>query len=215
MLRMILALFLLGWSSAAFAKATGVDSRPFFPPLGCGSTATGETLGCHFTDANAALTVTIDGPTHLLMGAQDTYTASIPVGAFQLQGAGINVAFDEPNTTGCQLQPVAAQGFGPLQFINDPDTPGPEPVLSHVHVGDPPPINLIGIWAYQFLVQNCTTPGAVALRVAMNAFDGNGAEDGEIWNFEKITLTVPEPGVALLGVGAVATIVALGSRRRS
>jgi hypothetical protein len=177
MRRITLLLLCLLAPSAASAEADGVDSRTEFPPLGCGNSVTGEGAGCHFQDASPQLVVTLDGPTQIDVGEQGAgfYTASIPQGFMGLQGAGINVALDAPNEPGCQLEefaPVDKMGFE--NESGDLDNP----VLSHFHVGDPPPTSLVNVWSYQFLVLNCLAPGTLSLRVAMNAFDGSGDETG-------------------------------------
>lgn len=217
MLRLLLLLFCLLAPTAALAEADGVDSRTEFPPLGCGSSVTGEEAGCHVKNANPALMVTIDGPQQIDVGEQGfgLYTASIPTNFMfddvMFDGAGINVALDAPNAPGCQLEAFAPPGK--LRFENDPGGPS-WPVLSHRHDGDPPPTNINNVWSYQFLVLNCLTPGTVSLRVAMNAFDGSGSEDGEVWNSTKLDVSVPEPGAALAGAAALAAVASIGARRR-
>jgi len=209
MRRVLLLIACLLVPSSAFAKATGVDSRQEFPPVGCGSAADGENLGCHVMDADPQLTVTIDGPTQMI-NPQETYTASVPVDFMSLKGAGINVAIAPPNTTGCQLDTLSPVGkFGPKNDSFDPN----DFVLSHLG-NDTPPTNLIGVWSYQFLVLNCTTPGTLMLEVAMNVFDGDGTELGELWNRASLAVTVPEPGGASLAAAAVASLAAIGVRRR-
>jgi hypothetical protein len=200
----------------ALAKAGGVDSRKDMPPLGCGSAATGEQLECHFQDPDPQLMVTIDGPTQIDFAPEATgfYTASLPVNYLQLKGAGINAHIDRPNPTGCELEPFAP--IGKLAFKNDSLDPS-DPVLSHFYAGEPPPIpDLVNVWAYQFLIVNCKAPGSLLLRVAMNAFDGSGDEDGEHWNFATLPVdigTVPEPGAALIGGAAIAGLGTLARRR--
>lgn len=208
MLRALLLMASLLAPGVVFAEAVGVDSRQEFAPLGCGNAATGETAGCHFTDADPALMVTIEGPSSVDVTPESVgfYTASIPENYASLMGAGINVALDAPNQTGCELE-----AFGPATKF-DWFEPNDRSLLSHKYDGDAPPATLVGVWSYQFLVLNCQAPGALLLRVAMNAFDGNGAEDGELWNSNTLALTIPEPGALALGAVALAT---LALRRRA
>ncbi len=221
MLRFSWLLLCLLLPQIAFAKANGVDSRKDMPPLGCGSAATGEQLQCHFQDANPQLVVSIanDDPDHpdIAVGPEGfgSFTASVPIGSFDKKGAGINVHIDRPNPTGCELDPLAP--VGKIDIKNDYGLDQTDWVLSHRYDGkNPPPTTLFGVWAYQFLVDNCKTPGTILLRVAMNAFDGSGDEDGEVWNWNTLAVNVvPEPGGAIVGGAAIAVLGALARRRRS
>ena len=211
MIRWIAMLAMLLCAGDALAEAAGVDSRDAFPPIGCGDAVTGEGAGCHVTNANPELVVSLTGDAQVDVGPEGAgvYTASIPTGAFGLQGAGINVAMAEPNTTGCALEAFAPVGkLGPF----DGGFGFGDPVLSHLHEGDAPPVpTLVGVWSYQFLVLNCQTPGTLLLRVAMNAFDGDGTELGEVWNGTELEVTVPEAGA---NTSALAMLLALGGARR-
>lgn len=212
MRRSLLAMTTLLFADAAFGKAEGVDSRVSFESVGCGSTATGEELGCHVQDANAALLVTIAGPTQIDPGPEGfgSYTVSIPANFGALDGAGMNVEIAPPNPAGCVLE----EGSPPstMDYRNE-SFDETNPVVSHDYTGpESTPTTLVGIWSYQFLVLNCKTPGPLLLRAAMNAFDGDGTEAGEIWNKTQLDVTVPEPGAALLGATA---ITALALRRRT
>jgi hypothetical protein len=211
MRRWLLATCFLLVPALAHGEAIGVDSRKEFPPLGCGNSATGEDAGCHFTNANAALTVTIEGPDRIDVGEQGfgLYRASIPVDFQNLKGAGINVAMDEPNAPGCEIEEFGPNGK--VQLLNPENRP--DPVMTHLHVGDPPPTNIYDVWSYQFLILNCLTEGTLSLRVAMNAFDGDGTEEGEVWNFATRQVDVPEPIAPLAGAACVAVLAAL--RRRT
>ena len=210
MLRLLLLTTLLFTAGDAFAKAEGVDSRATYQPVGCGSADGGAAGECHVQVANPELMVTIDGPTELGTGPQDAgfYTVSIPVGSGGLMGSGMNVAIGSPNTTGCQLEKFAP--LDKMGFQNESLDPN-DPVLSHEYQGDAAPATLVGVWSYQFLVLNCTTPGPLLLHAAMNAFDGSGDEEGEIWNLTQLAVTVPEPDASLLGA---ATLGALALLRR-
>jgi hypothetical protein len=103
-----------------------------------------------------------------------------------------------------------------MAFRNESFDPE-DPVLSHDYEGDAPPSTLVGVWSYQFLLVHCTTPGPLLLHAAMNAFDGSGDEEGEIWNLTQLEVTVPEPDTALLGaatIGALAWLQRYPRRRR-
>jgi hypothetical protein len=179
-------------------------------PEGTEGGADGE---CHAQVANPALTVTIEGPTQIEPGIDGFgfYTVSIPTDFQNLDGAGMNVAIAAPNAAGCVLErfaPVDKMGFPPEPF--DPNNLA----LSHEYTGpESTPTNLVGVWSYQFLVRNCTNPGPLLLLAAMNAFDGDGTEEGEVWNKTQLDVTVPEPGAALLGAGALAVLAALRRTR--
>jgi hypothetical protein len=207
MFRLLLVMTLLFTATDAFAKANGVDSRVTFEPVGCGSLDGGAAGECHLQALDPSLLVTIDGPTEIGTGLDDVgfYTVSIPVGFNQLEGSGVNIALATPNTTGCQLEKFSTN----LIELNETLDPT-NPVLSHDYEGDAPPTTLVGVWSYQFLVGNCTTPGPLLLMAAMNAFDGSGDEEGEVWNKTQLSVTVPEPGDALL---VVATVTVLASLR--
>jgi hypothetical protein len=159
--------------------------------------------------ANPALMVTIDGPTQIDTGGAELYTVSIPPQAAPLDGAGVNVVLGAPNSTGCDLEAFSTNlrlenelGFG-------------DDMLTHDYEGEPPPSDLVGIWSYQFLVVNCTTPGPLLLLAAMNAFDGSGDEEGEIWNKTELAVTVPEPGAALGELGTFLALLSLSNSRTS
>lgn len=213
MFRLLLVMTLIFAATDAFAKAEGVDSRVTFAPVGCGSADGGAAGECHVQPLDPTLLVTIDGPTEIGTNPEDAgfYTVSIPVGSGGKLGAGMNVAIAKPNTTGCELEPFAP--LSKMGFQNETLDDGP--VLSHAYDGDPPPTTLNNVWSYQFLVLNCTTPGPLLLLAAMNAFDGSGDEEGEIWNKTELAVTVPEPDAALLGVVTIAALASLrGYERR-
>jgi hypothetical protein len=210
MFRLAFVLVLLLAPLRAPAKATGEDSRQEFPPLGCGSSITGEEAGCHFQDANPEIMVTLEELPPLGSGL---YQASMPPQAPPLKGAGINISIDPPNATGCELDTFPNPNSGPLTFINDSLDPN-DPVLAHAYDGEPPPSTLVGVWAYQFLLVNCQNPGSVLLRAAMNAFDGSGDEEGEAWNSTTLEVTIPEPDTALLGAAALGALATFVRRRR-
>jgi MYXO-CTERM domain-containing protein len=212
MLRLLLVTTLLFAAGDAFAKAEGVDSRATYQPVGCGSADGGAAGECHVQPLNPELMVTIDGPTELGTNPEDAgfYTVSIPPQSEPLLGAGMNVSIGKPNMTGCELEPFAP--VGKIDYRNESLDPN-DPVLSHEYQGDAPPSTLIGVWSYQFLLVNCSTPGPLLLHAAMNAFDGSGDEEGEIWNLTElaVTVTAPEPSDGLLGAAAIG---ALASMRR-
>ena len=213
MLRLLLVVTTLLFAGSAFAKAKGIDSRASFGTVGCGSAATGEQLGCHFQDPDAALTVTIEGPVQIDPGPQGfgSYTVSIPVNFQNLMGAGMNVEIAPPNAAGCMLEkgsPPSTMGYQNESLDRS------NPVLSHDYTGsESTPTTLVGMWSYQFLVLNCQTPGPLLLLAAMNAFNGDGTEDGEVWNKTQLEISVPEPGAALLGAGAIMALAALRRTR--
>lgn len=202
-----LAITLFAYSDA-WAKAEGVDSRAYFPPIGCGGEGGGAAGDCHVEAPTAELIVTIDGPDQIGTTAEDVgfYTVSIPAGSFGLQGAGINVALAAPNTTGCELETFAP--IGKIDYRNESLDPN-DPVISHDYAGEAPPNTLTGVWSYQFLLVNCQTPGPLLLMAAMNAFDGSGDETGEVWNGTQLDITVPEPSALLLAVMALTPLAAL------
>jgi hypothetical protein len=215
MLRWVLLVLALVVPRLAVADSSGVDSRPTFPPLGCGSAATGEEAGCHFQDANPAVMVTIEGPSNIAVGGDvlgfGVYTASMPPDTLGLEGAGINATIDLPNEPGCEIDTFSP--VDKMKLINDKDHPSAYPLVSHRDDGEPPPQSLFGVWSYQFVVFNCKMPGPLLLRVAMNAFDGSGDESGEAWNTTTKDVSVPEPGVALAGAAAAGALAALRHRR--
>lgn len=196
----------------AWPKAGGVDSRAYFPPIGCGGAGGGAAGDCHVEGPDPQLVVTIDGPDRIGTTPEDVgfYTVSIPAGSLGLMGAGFNVALAAPNTTGCELEPFAP--VGKIGFQNESLDPN-DPVLSHAYSGDAPPSTLVGVWSYQFLVLNCQTPGPLLLMAAMNAFDGSGDETGEVWNAAELDITVPEPSALALGLAALAPLTLLRRRR--
>lgn len=202
----------------AFAKAEGVDSRAYFPPIGCGGAGGGEGGGgesagdCHVEAPTAELVVAIDGPDRIGTTPDDVgfYSVSIPPGSFGLQGAGVNVALAAPNTTGCELEPFGPAGK--IGYENESFDPS-DPVLAHQYSGAAPPSTLVGVWSYQFLVLNCQTPGPLLLMAAMNAFDGSGDATGEVWNGAQLGITVPEPSPLLLGVAVLVPLAGLLRRR--
>ncbi len=209
MLRLLLFVTLLLGAAEAFAKANGVDSRGTFPPIGCGSADGGAAGECHLQPLDPSLLVTIDGPTQIGTGLGDFgfYTVSIPQGSGGLKGAGVNVVLAAPNGTGCSLETFSSNlrtddEFGPI-------------MLTHAYEGEPPPFLLEEIWSYQFLVLHCTTPGPLLLLAAMNAFDGSGDEEGEIWNKTELAITVPEPTTALGELGTFLTLLSLVNSRTS
>jgi hypothetical protein len=210
--RLVVVMMSLLFAGSAFGKAAGIDSRATFPPIGCGSPDGGAAGDCHTQALDPALTVTIAGPTQVDLAPQGVgfYTVSIPVQSPPLMGAGMNVAIGAPNATGCMLEkfsPVDKMGFPPEPFDAN------NLALSHSYSGDPPPSTLVGVWSYQFLVLNCQNPGPLLLLAAMNAFDRNGAEDGEVWNKTQLDVSVPEPGAALIGAAALAALVTLRRAR--
>ena len=212
MRRLVLVVTIVLFADFAFGKAGGIDSRATFEPIGCGSPDGGAAGDCHVQPLDPALTVTITGPAQIDPGPEGVgvYTVSIPVGFDGLSGAGMNVAIAAPNSTGCVLEkfaPVDKMGFPPEPFDAN------NLALSHSYSGDPPPSTLAGVWSYQFLVLNCQNPGPLLLLAAMNAFDGNGAEDGEVWNKTQLDVSVPEPGAALIGAAALAALVTLRRAR--
>jgi hypothetical protein len=200
-----IASILLFAPALAGAEADGVDSSLSFPPVGCGSVAEGETLGCHFQDAEPTLAVTLAGPAEVPLGAfGGAFTASVPPGFAGLAGAGVNVTMDATSTAQCFLDP-----FDPL--LRD-EGAVPRTLLTHTGDADPPPENLIGKWSYDFLVVDCDVPGTLVLLAAMNVFDGDGTEEGELWNKTQLSVTVPEPAAGAPEGAAGLALAALAAR---
>jgi hypothetical protein len=197
------------YAGSAFGKAEGIDSRATFAPIGCGSADGGAAGDCHVKVADETLTVTIDGQTQIDPGPEGfgSYTVSIPVGFGERMGAGMNVAIAPPNAAGCTLE----EGSPPSTMATRHESLDPNDfVLSHDYTGpESTPTTLVGVWSYQFLVLNCQSPGPLLLLAAMNAFDGDGTEEGEVWNKTQLDVTVPEPGAALLGAAALAVLATL------
>jgi hypothetical protein len=212
MLRLLVVMTTLLFAGSAFGKAEGIDSRKYFPPIGCGGVGGGVDGECHVEPADETLMVTIDGPRQIEPGSEGfgIYTVSIPVGFSDRVGAGTNVAIAPPNSTGCMLEK-----FSPLDKMGtqNESLDQTDPVLSHAYSGDLPPSTLVGVWSYQFLVLNCQNPGPLLLLAAMNAFDGLGTEEGEVWNKTQLDVSVPEPGAALLGAGTIVGLAALRKAR--
>jgi hypothetical protein len=202
-------LLLLVAATPAAAKKNGVDSPAYFTPIGCGVSPDGGPDGCHDTSADAALTLTVDGPTSIPSGGSANYMVSLPVGFMGQVGAGVNVAVGTDSTASCDLDKLGAAN---LQFVGGTLTR--QATLSHTDATLPPPTGNLGVWSYSFALTNCIVPGTLHLLTAMNAFNGDQDITGDLWNWKSVNVTVPEPGASALGGAALAAIGALALRAR-
>jgi hypothetical protein len=203
-------LLVLAIAMPAAAKKNGVDSPSYFPPIGCGVAPDGGPDGCHDTSADAALPLTVDGPTSIPTGGSANYMVSLPVGFMGQMGAGVNVAVATDSTASCDLDKLGAAN---LQFVGGDVTR--QATLTHTDATVPAPSGNLGVWSYTFALTNCIVPGRLHLLTAMNAFNGDQDITGDLWNSRSLDVTVPEPRAAALGAAAIATMAAVASRSRS
>src|SRR5512134_674777 len=96
-------LLALAIATPAAAKKDGVDSPAYFAPIGCGVGPDGGPDGCHDTSADAAVPLTIEGPTSIPTGGSANYMVSLPVGLMGQVGTGLNVAIGAGSTADCDL----------------------------------------------------------------------------------------------------------------
>ncbi len=191
------------------AKKDGVDSPSYFAPIGCGVGPDGGADGCHDTSADAALPLTVEGPTSIPSGGSATYMVSLPVGFMGQVGTGMNVAVAANSTAGCDLDKLGASN---LLFVGG--DPLRQATLSHSDATLQAPNGNWGVWSYSFALTNCIVPGTIHLLTAMNAFNGDADITGDLWNWKNVDVTVPEPRADSLGAAAVAAIGLLVLRAR-
>lgn len=188
----------------ARAEKAGIDSTLYYQgAIGCGGPQL-EGEGCHVDVESPLVSVSIDGPDAFAVSAA-AFTARAETSIAEQWGSGINVLIDAAaSTSDCQLGSFPTPENDQLAFKG--------PVLSHRDAESLPPIGSIGVFSYQFLLVNCTTPGTVRILVAMNTFNGDGESTGDAWNQTEKIVTVPEPSAAAAALAAGVALAALGRR---
>jgi len=72
----------------------------------------------------------------------------------------------------------------------------------------------VGKFSYDFTVTAPDEPGSLELRGAMNTFDNNGNQDGDLWNGTSLFVTIPEPTATAGGVAALVGLSFLSALSR-
>jgi MYXO-CTERM domain-containing protein len=204
------ALGLVALAERAAAEQKGIDSTLYYEgTIGCGSPSLGFEQGCHAEFASELVSVSIDGPDSIdpELGGAALFGALAQTEIQGQAGSGINVWIDPAaSTSDCRLDPFPTPGANQLTRKG--------PVLSHQDADAGPPLGSLGVFSYDFLLVDCTTPGTVRLLVAMNTFNYDGDITGDAWNQAEKTITVPEPGAGPGAPSAVAALLAAAARRR-
>jgi len=202
---MCTATFGLG-AAPASARPGGIDSSEMMGPISsCNMGA------CHFFPGtpDPGLTVTISGPSDLLVNESANYTIDV-AGTFSpaIVGAGVHVAafFDDVltddtdgilGTTSIDAQITASPTFNATGQFTHLDAQN----LS------------IGTYAYTFSVLAPANAGELRLEGAMQGFNNDNTSLNDEWQFTTKVITVPEPAPLLAGTLGALLLAGLTRRR--